>query len=101
MNLKVIRKNMKLTQEQVANDLGIPKSTFSGYETNYVRPNIDFLIELADYYNVSLDYLCGRQYNNNIGYIPNERKDAVNILLELDEIKFAKLQGYLSALKED
>ena len=101
MNLRVIRKNMKLTQEQVANELGIPASTYSNYENGDINPKIPTLVKLADYFDISLDYLCGRQFDNKIGYIPNERKDAVNTLLELDDIKFAKLQGYLSALKED
>lgn len=57
--LKMLIKERKLTQKQIANDLGIPASTFSGYVQGFSEPSLDTLIRLADYFKVSVDYLLG------------------------------------------
>ena len=46
-----------------ANDLGLPKRTYESYESAALsgrEPDLAMLVRLADYYDVSLDYLCGR-----------------------------------------
>ena len=70
----------------------------SNYEIGRTEPDIKTLIKIADYFNVSLDYLCDRQWNNQIGYIPEEKKEVVKILLQLNEINTIKLFGYASGL---
>ena len=57
--LKMLIKERKLTQKQIADALGIPASTFSGYVQGYSEPSLDTLIRLADYFKVSADYLLG------------------------------------------
>ena len=57
--LKMLIKGRKLTQKQVADALGIPASTFSGYVQGYSKPNFDTLIRLADFFNVTVNYLLG------------------------------------------
>lgn len=59
MNLKEIRLKKGLTQQQVANELGIKPTTYSGYETGYSKPDIDKLIQLSDFLEVTIDYLVG------------------------------------------
>ena len=49
-----------LTQEQVAEMLGVKQTTYSKYELGKILVPIDILIRLADFYQVSLDYLVGR-----------------------------------------
>ena len=51
------------TLAAAANDLGIPKRTYESYESAALsgrEPDLAMLVRLADYYDVSLDYLCGR-----------------------------------------
>lgn len=98
MNLTEIRNNSGLTQTKVAKDLNIPIMTYNNYEKKRNYPGLEMLIKLADYFDVSLDYLCGRQYNNQIGYIPDEKKEIVRIILQLNEINTIKLFGYASGL---
>ncbi|RDY27839.1 XRE family transcriptional regulator [Romboutsia weinsteinii] len=57
--LKSIRKEKKLTLEQVAKDLNTTNVTISRYENGVREPKGDILKELALYYGVSLDYLAG------------------------------------------
>lgn len=58
--LRRFRRERKLTQSDVARDLGMHRQEIQRYESGRVRPLIDFLIKLADAYDVSIDYLVGR-----------------------------------------
>lgn len=58
--LKEIRKNQGVTQKQVAVAIGASERGIQNYELNERKPAFDALIALADYFDVSLDYLVGR-----------------------------------------
>ncbi len=58
--LKELRKSKGMTQKEVAHDLNITDRTYGHYETGKREPSIDMLIEIAKYYNISIDYLVGR-----------------------------------------
>jgi transcriptional regulator with XRE-family HTH domain len=58
--LKALREDNDLTQEELAKILHINRSTLSNYENIGREPNYTLLIKIADYFNVSLDYLLGR-----------------------------------------
>ena len=59
-NLKKLRKLKKKTQLQVQMDTGIEQALLSKYESGKRIPPTETLIALADYYNVSMDYIMGR-----------------------------------------
>ena len=65
-NLKYLRTQKGKTQKEIANILKIATNTYTQYETNYRKPDIETLIKLADYYLVSLDILVGRIKFSNI-----------------------------------
>ncbi len=50
------------TLMQVEKDTGISNANLSRWENNKILPNIDFCVRLADYYEVTLDELVGRDY---------------------------------------
>lgn len=58
--LKSLRKEKKLTQRQLASKLQISQSTVALYETGNREPDIDTLEKIADFFDVTLDYLAGR-----------------------------------------
>jgi len=58
--LKSERKKRKLTQQQIADVLHIERGSYAKYETGYNTPTVDNILKLADFYNVSTDYLLGR-----------------------------------------
>ena len=60
MRLKEIRKKRGITQLKLAMDLNISQNTISRYETGEREADYATLIRLADYFNVSLDYLLER-----------------------------------------
>lgn len=63
--LKKLRKANGLTQHQLANELGMIKQTYSNYENEKREPNIATLIKVADYFDVSVDYLIGHEKASN------------------------------------
>lgn len=66
--LKKLREEKELTLEYVAQKVGTTKVSISRYEKNYREPKGEMLILLADFYDVSTDYLLGRDTSaeNNI-----------------------------------
>ena len=60
MRLKELRKSRKISQVKLAMDLNMNQNTISRYETGEREPGVTELILLADYFDVSLDYLLGR-----------------------------------------
>ena len=54
------RKERKISQKKAATDLGISQALLSHYEKGIRECGLDFLVRIADYYNVSCDYLLGR-----------------------------------------
>jgi len=55
--LKTLRKEKHLTQGQLASYLNISRSTIAGYETKSRQPDFETLQRLADYFEVSIDFL--------------------------------------------
>lgn len=66
VRLKEIRKSKGITQLKMAMDLNTNQNTISRYETGEREPSINELIKIADYFNVSIDYLLERTNNPNI-----------------------------------
>lgn len=60
--LKALRASKNLNQNEIAQELGISLSSYQKYERkkNSVIPSLDVLIRIADFYDVSLDFLLGR-----------------------------------------
>lgn len=61
MNIRDIRLRKNLTQVEVATALGVSAVVYSRYETGSRQPSIDVLIQMADIFGVTVDYLLGRQ----------------------------------------
>jgi len=59
-NLKDLRLSKNVSQKQVANHLEIAERQYRRYENEEQQPTLPIVIKIADYFNVSLDYLVGR-----------------------------------------
>ena len=60
-NLKEQRVINHMTQRQVAEVLGISQPSYIRYENGTAEPTLENLVRLADLFDVSIDYLCGRK----------------------------------------
>ena len=59
--LKDLRKAKGISQVTLAERLGLSKSTIGAYETGDITPSLDALNLIADYFNVDMDYLLGKE----------------------------------------
>ncbi|MCL2077892.1 MAG: helix-turn-helix domain-containing protein [Oscillospiraceae bacterium] len=62
--LRLLRKGKKLYQKDMVNLLNITERQYNSYEAGKVDLGVSKLIFLADYFDVSLDYLVGRSDNS-------------------------------------
>lgn len=64
--IRDLREDNDLKQIQLAKYLSVDQSTYSDYENGRINVPVEMLIKLADYYDVSIDYIVGRTDNPNI-----------------------------------
>ncbi len=57
---QMLREERGWKQSDMARQLWVGQSTYSGYETGKIQVPVDTLLKLADIYGVSIDYLLGR-----------------------------------------
>ena len=103
MRLKKLRQQIKATQEQVANAIGVTQFTYSNYETKKTEPDIATLCKIADYYEVSLDYLCDHKTANILDL--SQKSPAFKSLLSqiqnFDDNKLILMTGYAIRLGQE
>ena len=64
MKLRELRNKSGLTQNEIANKLGVSGQTILNWENGIYEPKINQLIQLADLFDVSVDYLIERKAND-------------------------------------
>lgn len=69
--IQLLRKGKNLSQEELAESLNISRQSISKWESGNTLPDIDKLIQLSEYFNVSLDYLVKGEENR----VTNNFKD--------------------------
>jgi transcriptional regulator with XRE-family HTH domain len=80
--LKELRQNKNLRQDQLAELIGVSKSTVSSYENEGRQPSYDILVSLARVFRVSTDYLLGLTDSKNID-VSGLTEHEVNVICEL------------------
>ena len=68
MRLKELRQNKKISHLKLSLDLNMNQNTISRYETGERQADYKTLIKIADYFNVSIDYLLERTNNPKINH---------------------------------
>lgn len=74
MRIKELRKAKGCTQAQLSDLLNVSQQNISKYETGKLEPDIRTMIKLADYFNVTLDYIFERDFS----FAQNEFIDATS-----------------------
>lgn len=62
--LKILRAEKDITQAEFANIIGVAQQTVGSWEKGKSTPSYELLNKIADYFNVSADYLLGRESHN-------------------------------------
>lgn len=93
--LKMARENKNLSKSDVAKALNIATSSMTYYEQGQTLPSIDKLYALADYYGVTMDWLCGR-INKNDAALKTEF-DVAEVLLAVLQFEGIELTTEIEA----
>ncbi len=84
--IKTLRKKHKITQEKLANDLKVSRSTVAMWETNNNEPDNETIIKLANYFNVTTDEVLGLSKSTSKGIkIPVLGRVAAGVPIEAIE----------------
>lgn len=70
--LKELRKENNLSQKELADDLNMPRSTVASWELGNRIPKISHIVALAEYYDVTIDYLLGLSEGKNSCMLQSE-----------------------------
>lgn len=85
MNLKKLRDEIGISQEEFAKKMGLKQKTYCNYENGTTEPKIELLCKMADFYGVSMDYLVGREFGNKIGFLTENQITFVQSFLALNK----------------
>lgn len=74
--LRKLRRERNLTQTELANSLNVSNGTIAMWETEKRQPDLDMVSKIASFFNVSVDYLMGREQkvDNNVAGVQLERQ---------------------------
>ena len=89
--LRFLRKSKGLTQEEAAEIFGVKPTTYQKYERDVISPSYETLGKIADFYDVTTDYLLGREKMK-------EKNDADDLIREIEELPSCKREVILSVL---
>ena len=100
--IKNLRKEKNLTQIELAKELNTTQKLISKYECEVIEMNFETLINYANYFNCSIDYILGRENEFGIIQTKNELTQTETQILSLfrllNERDQNKLIGYANAL---
>lgn len=103
--LKRLRSKQKLTQEDLANKVGVSRATIAGYETKGKKPPYSTLIKIAKALNCSIDYLLGNDNSedkhelNSLFTKITQRNDLQQLLKQVEDLNPASINRIVSMLK--
>ncbi len=99
MRLKELRKERNITQAELAKKLKTSQKNISNYENNEENQCIELLNKIADYFDVSIDYLLERQQKNKLDMsnLSETQRNIINIVCQLNEIQSNRVEGFALA----
>lgn len=95
-NLKKLRKNLGKTQAEVAADLKLNVITYGRYENGIFDPPIKKLIEIANYFGCSIDYLVSNSHNNKNS---KSKNDLINTVRTLTDSECDKVMSFIKGMR--
>ncbi|EAC2379306.1 helix-turn-helix domain-containing protein [Listeria monocytogenes] len=96
--LKMLRSKTNKTQEDIANILGVSRAAYSHIENGRNEPDMETIVKLANYFEVSTDYLLGRDEIDNSDLLAAHFDDD---LTEDERIEIEKYLKFIRSQKEE
>ena len=101
-NIKKLRLDKKLTQNEMAQILTTSRSTYNNYERGNAEPNIETLIKLADYFHTTIDSLVGHDvpYLLDRGLLTREQNYIIDKIKNLSQQDCERVEAFIAGLEE-
>ena len=100
MRLKELRKQRNENQTAIANYLQLTQRAISSYEQGKTEPDLKTIKKIADYFNVSLDYLLERPFRQiELSGASEKQKELIKEILELDDPAVETVNAFVQGLK--
>lgn len=109
--IRITRKQNKLSQQQVADALGISRSTYCSYETGRRTPGVDVLLQLCEFYNLPYnifvkkieaeflndeDYYDGQPDTRYLSQLSKEERDLIVKLRRLNNDERKSVENFIN-----
>lgn len=98
LKLRELRNSTHLSQTEFAKQFNLTQGTYSNYENGTTQPDLSILVEIAEKYQVSLDYLVGRNFGNGLGYLTKTQLQFINAFLNLNQDNQMNAVVYVATL---
>ena len=107
--LKGLREQSGVSQKELSKILHVSQQTIASWEVNRTTPSLELLNDVADYFDVTIDYLLGRENSLvrevNVSRGKDKAEEEIDPLLieqylRLDEVDKAKVSAYIDGLLE-
>ena len=103
MNLVNHRKNKKITQQEMADILGIKRTTYASYEQDLSSPDIETLKKISQFFRVSIDELVDNDISPfiSVANFSDEQKANLYLIEKLSPKNNLIANGYLLRLLQE
>lgn len=106
-NIKILRSRLNLSQQQMSEELNIPRTTLSGWERASTEPNIEMLGRIAQYFDITLDDLLFGNVEH-IQHVRNKQNTMKVLAITVDSENKGNIElvetkaeaGYLESLND-
>lgn len=99
-HLRRLREESGLSQSEFAAKMGVNRMTINNYETGKRIPDINFAVRAADFFDVTIEYICGRSEYRDREDIETSIKKAERLALAIGEMPQSEGQQLLSDLSQ-
>lgn len=105
IKIRELRKVAGITQEEAAKHLQISRQVFANYENEINQPSPEMLCKIADYFNVTIDYLVGRESEDGVvivsgNELSKDESALIDKLRRLDPLNKELAYQYVDFLSE-
>lgn len=98
VRIKEIRNECNISQKQLAAYLGISQGNLCDWEKGRSQPDIEMLIRMADYFEVSVDSLIGREFGNSPKAADDDKERIVTAVRSMTARDVEKLKNIIRAV---
>ena len=99
-NLKMLRNKKGISQQKLADTIGVTQQTINRYENNDTEPDIDTLIKFAEYFETSVDFLIGYTEPVSSSELNKDESNLINSYRQLSKRQKSSIRMILRCYTE-